>query len=165
MRYIRLAPVAAGLLLAACAHPTTQGAPAAASTPACSLSATVPGALVNQPPGSNWPPAEPPRAGVSPLTMARAIAAAESYQVASTRNMNAPAVAVEEGYAQAQLDAGTSGGDPDIAPDRCTWVVKVTAPFQPDYAPYPTAPRVNPRYTVLFDVASGVMETLTSPPS
>ena len=163
MRGIPLAVVFPALLLVACgAHPATV--PLAAASPSCSLGATLPGA--DPASKDSFPPAAPPPAGLAPLSQAAAVAGACRYQAANPPDLNAPVVAVEEGYAQAWRDAGSSSGDPRIAPDRCTWVVTVTAPIAaPVDAPGGGKLPIHPRYTVLIDVASWRMEELDSPPA
>ena len=117
------------------------------------------------PPGASYPQAAPPPAGVAPMSESAAIAVARRYQSADPQDLNAMASAVEETYAQAVLDVGSGSGDPRIAPSRCTWVVTVNAPLIWRYVPPRAAPVAHPRYTVLFDAATGRIEELIGLPA
>jgi hypothetical protein len=165
MRVNRIVVVVPALLMAGCGTVTSATVPLAAASPSCSLGATLPGADAAL--KDSFPPAAPPPAGLAPLSKDAAIAAARRYQFANPPDLNAPTVSVEEGYAQAVIDAGGgASADPRIAPDRCTWVVTVTAPIAaPVGRPNGGMLPIHPRYTLLIDVATGRMEELDSPPA
>lgn len=86
----------------------------------------------------------------------------------------APVTVSEMSYSQAlaSLPPATPSGypvfSPVISPDRCMWVVHVTAPYAvkiipPDGKIPPSGLPTKPSYTAVYDVASGVPVSETTP--
>jgi len=109
-----------------------------------------------------YAPASPAPPGVGAMTRERAIVAGRDARalggMQGPADSSAPLTVVEESYARYINSRGISP-DSRIAPDRCVWVVDVTASYKPDPPPLvdPAKVAASSRYSVVFDVASHMM--------
>jgi len=132
----------------------------------CSVGATLapepaPEQADHQPSDGTYPPASPAPPGIAAMTRERAIVAGRDARglggMQGPADASAPLTVVEESYARYINSQGISP-DSRIAPDRCVWVVDVTASYKPDPPPLVDPAQVAAsRYSAVFDVASHMM--------
>lgn len=147
--------------------PAAQPVSDAASAGACLLGARASIPSSADPKGArrgNYPPAEAPPVGVSPVTRSEAESIARQARGRRGQAVappDSPVSSTENSYGAWAQQAGMPL-DNFIDPSRCVWVVKVSAPFTPP-APQGQRPVSHASYTVIIDEASRTVIGLTAP--
>lgn len=153
---------------AASSHPARA---AAATSCARDAVGTLPAAVANNP---RWigiwranPASQAPSKNATALDQSGAIAAAkiEGARGQMTAKLSAaPAAAVELPYGEAATMLGENVSESIVAPNRCVWLVTVSAPFTPRSAPHGVKTPTFDAYTMAFDVATGqYLSTVAGP--